>query len=81
MKKMIAKLLVFSMFCSILPMNPVAAEHPKETKKPTPVVQKKKKELIEKRTEISKTYQNPDGTLTTEISPSPLHYKDPSSKQ
>ncbi|WP_338754762.1 DNRLRE domain-containing protein [Bacillus sp. FJAT-52991] len=79
---MIAKLLVFSMFCSILPMNPVAAEHPKETKKEAPVVQKKKqKELIDKRTETSKTYQNPDGTLTTEISPSPLHYKDPSSKQ
>lgn len=35
-------------------------------------------ELIERRTSNSKTLLNPDGTLTTEIYPKPVHYRDAS---
>ena len=35
-----------------------------------------RQELVEKRTENSKTFSNDDGTLTTEISQKPIHYKD-----
>jgi|GEM_PF-780127 len=34
-----------------------------------------RQELIEKRTENSKTFSNDDGTLTTEVSQKPIHYK------
>lgn len=34
-----------------------------------------RKELVDKRTETSKTFLNPDGTLTTEISQKPIHFK------
>ncbi|MGG6447376.1 DNRLRE domain-containing protein [Pseudobacillus badius] len=81
MKKTVAKLLVTAMFCSILPMNTAAAEKPKEDKRPSHSVQKERKEVVEERTETSKTYQNPDGTMTTEVYQSPVHYKDPSLKQ
>ena len=36
-------------------------------------------ELADRRTQYSRTYDNHDGTFTTEVSPAPMHYK-PSAK-
>jgi len=33
-------------------------------------------EILEKRTAVSKTYRNPDGSYTARISNTPIHYKD-----
>lgn len=39
-----------------------------------------RRELEQNRTLTSKTYQNPDGTLTAEVSQAPVHYKDSDGK-
>lgn len=85
MKKLIIKLLVVAMFCTILPTNLVVAE--KSQGEQQPQVSSKaenkveRKEVIDKRTEKMKTFQNINGTTTTEIHQSPIHYKDPISKK
>lgn len=81
MKKYLAQLLAATMFFSILPLNPASAEAPKEKEATSVKIKKERKELIDKRTNKTKTYQNPDGTLTTEIYQSSVHYQDLSSKE
>jgi hypothetical protein len=77
-KQLLVRLLIFTLMVSIIPYNTnVKAEE--ETK----VLDEKTKkiELYEKRTEKSKTYQNSDGSLTTELYPNKVHYKDKKSNK
>lgn len=46
----------------------------------TEAVKPERRELVSKRTLTEKTFQNPNGTLTTEISQFPVHYKDAQGK-
>lgn len=83
MKKIIARVLTFSLLISSLNMNFTSAENqkPKEELKHEVSIKQERKELNAKRTETSKTYTNPDGTLTTETHQSAIHYMDSSTKK
>lgn len=67
--------LVFSLLFSIIPLNSIAAAMEDINNNPGVV---EHSELIEKRTEKSKTFANSDGTLTTQIFENPIHYKNSS---
>lgn len=73
------------MFFTILPANLVMAEENQEKQKQqvSSKVEEKveKEEAFDKRSEKSKTFYNNNGTTTTEIHQSPIHYLDPISKK
>ncbi|AIY05395.1 hypothetical protein Plano_1430 [Planococcus sp. PAMC 21323] len=77
-KKILISVIVFAMILSIVPVsNFVQAEEEKQVSASKQVVDENTEvtELIEERTIYSKTFDNHDGTMTTEISQSPLHFE------
>lgn len=84
MKKILVALIVFAMILSTVPLdNFVQAAEEKEVsndkgisdENTTEEAVNEATELIEERTIYSKTFDNHDGTLRTEISQSPLHFE------
>lgn len=84
MKKILVALIVFAMILSTVPLdNFVQAAEEKEVsndkgisdENTTEKAVNEATELIEERTIYSKTFDNQDGTLRTEISQSPLHFE------
>lgn len=83
-KKVLISLIVFAMILSTVPFdNFVQAAEGKEVSNDEQVIDEnitenavdEATELIEERTIYSKTFDNHDGTLTTEISQSPVHFE------
>lgn len=80
--KFLSSLLAFTIFVTYITIgefSPVLAESNNneniQNKNPELVVSDSRKEVKEKRTENSKTFLNPDGTYTSEISQTPIHFK------
>ncbi|ANE45480.1 hypothetical protein SY83_03140 [Paenibacillus swuensis] len=79
--KVISWAIVTSLLSSLLPIPAVvntAVAAPQEKKDISAKFTKKEKTQL--RTEKSKTYENPDGSYTSEISTSPIHYFDENKK-
>lgn len=77
--KLITILIVTMMFIAAVPIENFAFASSKESDAPHDA-SLEKIELYEDRTQTSKTFNNLDGTLTTEIYESPIHFQDPQGK-
>ncbi|WDH95127.1 DNRLRE domain-containing protein (plasmid) [Paenibacillus urinalis] len=80
MNRLFQKSIILVMAGSLLTstaINPKAIAEVKDNKTSDVVnIKNERQELIGKRSEYSKTYINSNGTLTTDISPTPIHYFD-----
>ncbi|MCH1627039.1 DNRLRE domain-containing protein [Fredinandcohnia quinoae] len=83
--KWVSSLLVFTLFITYMPFNQLStvfAESNTKEAVPEKVMESSssivKKEIPSMRTEKSKTFLNPDGTYTSEISQTPIHFKNKS---
>lgn len=78
-RRIISIIVCLSIICGFIPISPLpaTAAAPGLVEKPSVT---EPQELIQYRTETSKRFLNPDGTLTEKIYIDPIHYKDTSGK-
>ncbi|WP_338651841.1 hypothetical protein [Lysinibacillus sp. Y5S-8] len=75
LKKIFIQLIVLAMFIAFIPFGNFASVAAKESPK-TNTKGNEKTEVVGERTQTSKTFNNSDGTYTTEIYETPIHFKD-----
>ncbi|WP_342544248.1 DNRLRE domain-containing protein [Lysinibacillus sp. FSL W7-1291] len=75
LKKIFIQLIVLAMFIAFIPIGNFASVAAKESPK-TNTEGNEKTEVVGERTQTSKTFNNSDGTYTTEIYEAPIHFKD-----
>ncbi|WP_447403059.1 DNRLRE domain-containing protein (plasmid) [Lysinibacillus sp. fkY74-1] len=75
LKKIFIQLIVLAMFIAFIPFGNFASVAAKESPK-TNTKGNEKTEVVGERTQTSKTFNNSDGTYTTEIYEAPIHFKD-----
>ncbi|MFJ7982150.1 DNRLRE domain-containing protein, partial [Lysinibacillus xylanilyticus] len=76
-KKIFIQMIVLAMFIAFIPFdNFASAAEIQSDKNAQKGKEKGKIEVVGERTETSKTYNNLDGTFSTEIYEAPIHYKD-----
>ncbi|MER2008554.1 MAG: DNRLRE domain-containing protein, partial [Psychrobacillus sp.] len=73
LKKIVAQMIVLTMFIGFIPFGNFASAS--GNKQPSTKNVLEKIEVLEARTETSKTYNNHDGTFSTEIYEAPIHFK------
>ncbi|MFK5710734.1 DNRLRE domain-containing protein [Lysinibacillus boronitolerans] len=75
LRKIFIQLIVLAMFIAFIPFGNFASVAAKENPQKN-MKGNEKTEVVGKRTQTSKTFNNSDGTYTTEIYEAPIHFKD-----
>ncbi|MEG0416660.1 MAG: DNRLRE domain-containing protein, partial [Erysipelothrix sp.] len=77
LKKILTQMIVLTMFIGFIPFgNFASASGTNEQSTKNDLEEKEKIEVLEARTETSKTFNNFDGTFSTEIYEAPIHFMD-----
>lgn len=76
LRKVFIQLIVLAMFIAFIPFGNFASVAAKEQSPQKITKGKEKIEIVGERTQTSKTFNNSDGTYTTEIYEAPIHFKD-----
>ncbi|WP_281217267.1 DNRLRE domain-containing protein [Lysinibacillus capsici] len=76
LRKIFIQLIVLAMFIAFIPFGNFASVAAKEQSPKKITKGKEKIEIVGERTQTSKTFNNSDGTYTTEIYEAPIHFKD-----